>query len=175
MSTIQQDYIKREPTNDNTAANITPRISQQAMATEVPRRITDEASATSAWGQYLNNLNGRYQEKIRDAAQQSNYNITIRYEDGREEKQVFTRMKMLQWQFDEIEDLRAEATDLTVKSPREAQKALSKMYTKAATYILFNVKKEKPMTEDEYRHCVFSEVRPALDSAMLLGLISDPN
>lgn len=132
--------------------------------------------ANSAWSIYLNSLNAKYQQRIKKMAQSPNYTLTLRYEDGREERQVYTRKKLLQWQFDEIEDLRADAAELGAKGEaRKAQKALSHMYHQAATYLLFNTKREQMMTEEEYNHCVFQEVRPALDSAMLIGLISDPN
>lgn len=140
-----------------------------------PQQIATGSEATTAWGVYLNSLNAQYQEKIRRMAQQSNYTLNMRYEDGREEKQVFTRMKLLQWQFDEIEDLRAEATELATTSPRQAQKALSNMYAKASGYILFNPKRGKPMTEQEYKHCEFPDIRPAIDASLLLSLVSDPN
>lgn len=149
-------------------------VEEQQQQESKPQPIAGTETVTP-WTNYLNSLNSKYQQRIQRMAQVSNYKLNIRYEDGREETQVYTRMKLLQWQFDEIEDLRAEATELAAKSPREAQKALSAMYLKASGYILFNTKKSRPMSADEYRHCVFSEVRPALDAAMLLGLISDPN
>lgn len=134
------------------------------------------ADSKTPWAGYLNSLNAKYQERIKKAAQQSNYSLTIRRDNGQEEKHIFARMKMLQYQFEEIEDLRAEATELSsADKPREGTKMLANMYRKAATYILWNAKEERPMNEDEYRHCIFSEVRPALDASMLLGLISDPN
>lgn len=139
-----------------------------------PRKIVEDSIQTP-WATYLNSLNAKYQDKIKKAAQVSNYSLTMRYQDGREEKQVFTRMRLLQYQFDELEDLRAEATDLSNKEqPRQAAKALANMYTRAAGYLLWNAKEERPMTTDEYKHCFFSEIRPALDASMLLGLISDP-
>jgi hypothetical protein len=128
------------------------------------------------WATYMNSLNSKYQDRIKKAAQSSNYTLTMRYEDGREERKIFTRMKLLQYQFDEIEDLRAEANELSAaEKPRDSTHKLAEMYKKAAGYILWNVKEERPMTTDEYKHCIFSEVRPALDASMLLGLISDPN
>lgn len=134
------------------------------------------SDANSAWSIYLNSLNAKYQQRIKNMAQLPNYTLTLRDEDGREERQVYTRKKLLQWQFDEIEDLRADATELGAKGEaRKAQKTLAQMYRKAANYLLFNTKREEMMGEDEYNHCVFQEVRPALDSAMLIGLISDPN
>lgn len=142
---------------------------------EKPQPIAG-ADANSAWSVYLNSLNTKYQQRIKQMAQLPNYTLTLRHEDGKEERQVYTRKKLLQWQFDEIEDLRADASELGAKGEaRKAQKTLSLMYRKAASYLLFNTKKEEMMTEDEYNHCVFQEVRPALDSAMLIGLISDPN
>ena len=141
---------------------------------EEPRTIVTDKQ--TPWSAYLNSLNAKYQDRIKKAAQSSNYNLTMRYENGKEEKQVFVRMKLLQYQFEEIEDLRAESSELSdAGKPRESTKMLTTMYRKAASYILWNAKEERPMTEDEYRHCIFSEVRPALDASMLLGLISDPN
>lgn len=146
-----------------------------ATAEDQPKKIIGDAVQTP-WSTYLNSLNAKYQNKIKKAAQLSNYNLTIRYEDGREEKQVFSRMKLLQYQFDELEDLRAEATELSSKEkPRDAAKALSNMYTLAARYLLWNAKEDRPMTTEEYKHCYFSDIRPALDASMLLGLLSDPN
>src|SRR6266496_2616261 len=138
--------------------------------TEPPQQIVDSEIQTP-WSNYLNSLNNLYQKKIQKYAQYSNYTFHLRYEDDRgEEKQVFARKKLLQWQFDELEDLRAEASELATTSPRKAQKALTQMYEKAATFILWNTKKEMSMTVDEYKHCEFSEIRPALDASMLLGL-----
>jgi hypothetical protein len=146
---------------------------QQSAAAPAPQQIIDSEIQTP-WSQYVNSLNSQYQKKIQKYAQYSNYTFNLCYEDGQEEKQVFTRKKLLQWQFDELEDLRAEASELAATSPRKAQKALKDMYEKAASFILWNVKKEHSMTADEYKHCEFSEVRPALDASMLLGLVSDP-
>ena len=81
-----------------------------AAATTTSQQIV-ESEMQTPWSQYLNSLNSQYQNKIRKAAQYSDYTLTLRYEDGREEKQVFTRKKLLQWQFDELEDLRAEASE----------------------------------------------------------------
>lgn len=145
-----------------------------ATAIEQPKTIV--ADKQTPWSTYLNSLNAKYQERIKKAAQSSNYHLTMRYENGKEEKQIFVRMKLLQYQFEEIEDLRAESSELSdAAKPRESTKILSIMYRKAASYILWNAKEERPMTQDEYAHCIFSEVRPALDASMLLGLISDPN
>lgn len=139
-----------------------------------PKVLVTETN--TPWSNYLNSLNSKYQDRIKKAAQQSIYSITIRNENGSEVKQQFTRMKMLQYQFEEVEDLRAQSSELSASNkPREGTKLLSQMYRKAAGYILWNTKEERPMTDDEYRHSVFSEVRPALDASMLLGLISDPN
>jgi hypothetical protein len=129
----------------------------------------------SAWSTYINNLNGKYQEKIKRFAAMPNYAFHLRYEDGREEKQVFTRMKLLQWQFDELEDLRSSSQELATTSPRESTKSMQKMYKKAAGYILFNPQTKKAISEDEYRHCELSDLRPALDAAILLALVGDPN
>jgi|SRR5215831_18174145 len=143
-------------------------------AADNPKEIV--ADSKTPWSAYMNSLNSKYQDRIRKAAQSPNYILTMRYEDGREVKQTFSRMKLLQYQFEEIEDLRAEANELSVADKaRESTKKLAEMYSRAASYILWNVKEERPMTADEYRHCLFSEVRPALDASMLLGLISDPN
>ena len=84
-------------------------------------------------------------------------------------------MKLLQWQFDEIEELRALAQEQTTTSPKQSTKSMQDMYKKAAFYTLFNPQTKKPITEDEYRHCELSDVRPALDAAILLALVSDPN
>jgi hypothetical protein len=119
--------------------------------------------------------NLQYQEKIRRWAQYPNYSLNLQYRDGRKEKQVFTRMKLLQWQFEEIETLRAEAQELSITSPTKSNKALNTMYRKAAAYLLFNPKTEQPMTQEEYDSCYAGELRPALDSALLISLISDPN
>lgn len=150
----------------------------QATQTEVKQseKITDTSTANTAWGQYLNSLNSKYQQKIKDAAQKSKYSLTIRNENGQDESLTFTRMKLLQYQYDEIEDLRAESTELSsINKPKEANKLMRQMYLKAATYILWNVREKRPMTEQEYKMSAFSEVRPALDASILLGLVSDPN
>lgn len=140
------------------------------------QQITDATSATTAWGQYLNSLNARYQNKIKDAAQKSKYVLTIRNSNGQDESLTFTRMKLLQYQYDEIEDLRAESTEATNNNkPKDANKLMRQMYSKAATFILWNVREKRPMSAEEYRMSAFSEVRPALDASILLGLISDPN
>lgn len=160
----------------STIVKVIPPASTTATVSEgnsQPKKIVDNVQ--TPWSTYLNSLNAKYQDRIRKAAQAPNYNLTMRNEDGHEEKQVFTRMKLLQYQFDELEDLRAEATDFTNKDqPKEAAKATSAMYTKAANYLLWNAKEERPMTEYEYKHCFFPEIRPALDASMLLGLVSDP-
>jgi hypothetical protein len=141
-----------------------------------PKQITDTTTSTTAWGQYLNSLNTKYQDKIKEAAQKPKYSLTIRNANGQDESLTFTRMKLLQYQFDEIEDLRAESTEATEnKKPKEAGKLMREMYAKAATYILWNVREKRPMTLEEYKMAAFSEVRPALDASILLGLISDPN
>jgi hypothetical protein len=133
--------------------------------------------ATSSFSDYTNSLNSKYQEKIRNAAQSSNYKIDLSHKDGMKETITYTRMKLLQWQFDEIEDLRIEAAELSMKSERmiESNKKLREMYRNAAKYLLFNTKTEKPMTDEEYDSCYFQDLRPAIDSAILLSLISDPN
>jgi hypothetical protein len=151
----------------------TPAVaSEPALSKSEPIAGIDNASA---WSVYINSLNGKYQEKIKRLASLPNYNLHLRYEDGREEKQVFTRMKLLQWQFDELEDLRSSSQELATTSPRESTKSMQKMYKKAAGYILFNPQTKKPITEDEYKHCELSDVRPALDAAILLALVGDPN
>lgn len=167
MSASASDTFVDEPKDPLTRGVPTP------AAPNTPAAIAGESN--TAWGTYLNSLNSKYQDKIKRMAQLPNYQITMRTDDGREEKQLFTRKKLLQWQFDEIEDLRAQATELAATSARESQKALSTMYKKAATYMLWNPRQQQPMTEDEYRHAVFADIRPALDSAMLISLISDPN
>ncbi len=171
MSTFTEDIGSKTST-------IVPQQQQQQQQQQQslpPQQIVDSEIQTP-WSQYLNSLNGLYQKKIQKYAQYSNYTFHLRYEDDRgEEKQIFIRKKLLQWQFDELEDLRAEASELATTSPRKAQKALTQMYEKAATFILWNTKKDHSMTVDEYKHCEFSEIRPALDASMLLGLISDPN
>ena len=48
------------------------------------------------------------------------------------------------------------------------------MYEKAATFMLWSKRNGAMMTVDEYKHTEFSEIRPALDASMLIGLISDP-
>jgi hypothetical protein len=142
-------------------------------AEEQPKKIVDETVQTP-WATYLNSLNGKYQDRIRKAAQASNYSLTMIYEDGREEKHVFIRRKLVQWQFDAIEELRADSTELSNSDkPKLAAKTLARMYSQAATYLLWHAKEDRAMTEDEYKHCVFSEIRPALDASMLLGLITD--
>jgi hypothetical protein len=159
--------------DDSSPTGTSTTIEQQQQ--QQPKQIVDSEIQTP-WSGYLNSLNNQYQKKIQKAAQHSNYTFNLSYEDGREEKKVFTRKKLKQWQFDELEDLRAEATDLAAaQQARKAQKALSEMYQKAATYILWNTREEHNMTVDEYKHCDFPEIRPALDASMLLGLISDPN
>lgn len=143
---------------------------------EQSQQITDATTATTAWGQYLNNLNARYQNKIKDAAQKQKYSLTVRNSNGQDESLTFTRMKLLQYQYDEIEDLRADSTDATNNNkPKEANKLMRQMYAKAATYILWNVREKRAMTPDEYRMTAFADVRPALDASILLGLVSDPN
>lgn len=143
---------------------------------EQAQQITDATTATTAWGQYLNSLNAKYQNKIKDAAQKSKYSLTVRNTQGQDETLTFTRMKLLQYQYEEIEDLRAESTEATNNNkPREANKLMRQMYAKAATFILWNVREKRPMTLEEYRMSAFSDVRPALDASILLGLVSDPN
>jgi hypothetical protein len=143
---------------------------------EQSQKITDASTSGTAWGQYLNSLNAKYQDKIRKAAQQSKYSLTIRNSQGQDESLTFTRMKLLQYQYDEIEDLRAESSEAaSANKSKEANKLLRTMYAKAATYILWNVREKRPMTEQEYKMSAFSEVRPALDASILLGLVSDPN
>lgn len=168
MSTFTEESTNTVPTTPPSVDN-----NKEAVA---PRAIVAGLDSNTAWGSYLNSLNVKYQERIRKMAQVSNYTLTLEYEDGRSEKQVFIRKKLLQWQFDLIEDLRAEATELGAKGEaRKAQKALTSMYLQASSFILFNTKKEKMMTEDEYKHCAVQDLRPALDSAMLITLIPDPN
>lgn len=143
---------------------------------EQSQQITDATTATTAWGQYLNNLNAKYQNKIKEAAQKSKYAITVRNNQGQDESLTFSRMKLLQYQYDEIEDLRADSTEATNNNkPKEANKLMRQMYAKAATYILWNVREKRAMTPDEYRMTAFADVRPALDASILLGLVSDPN
>lgn len=164
------------PENGNSNADTGVKIIKKATEQEATALKPIVSDSNTPWSTYLNSLNAKYQERIKKAAQQSNYNLTMRYENGREEKQIFTRMKLLQYQFEEIEDLRAEAGELSAADKsREGTKMLANMYRKAANYILWNAKEERPMTDDEYKHCIFSEVRPALDASMLLGLVSDPN
>lgn len=171
------------PENGNSNSDTQVRIVRKATEQEqgqykdkqdIPRTLVTDSN--TPWSTYLNSLNAKYQDRIKRSAQHSNYTLTMRYENGREEKQVFTRMKLLQYQYDEIEDLRAESSELSTNNKgRESTKKLSEMYSKAASYMLWNAKEERPMTQDEYNHCVFAEIRPALDASMLLGLISDPN
>ena len=169
MSTFTEDNTTAVPFSSPPPVN-----QQQQPTTNPPQQIVDSEMQTP-WSQYLNSLNGLYQKRIQKAAQYSNYTFNLRYEDGREEKKVFIRKKLVQWQFDELEDLRAEASELAATSlASKSHKALSQMYEKAATYILWNTREEHSMTVDEYKHCEFSEIRPALDASMLIGLISDP-
>lgn len=164
--------------NDNETNPEMPKQIDPVLVTSQPQttKLLDNTSpeASTAFGNYLNNLNQQYQEIIKRVAQHSSYTFTIRHEDGTEERIEFARRKLLQWQFDEIEDLRAEATELTVTKPREARKAISAMYLKASAYILWNIKKKEPMNEYEYNHAEFSDLRPALDAALLLSLVSAP-
>src|SRR6266496_5127569 len=170
MSTFTEDIAGSKPTTTQPVIQQQQQQQQQQQAQAPPEQIVDSEIQTP-WSNYLNSLNNLYQKKIQKYAQYSNYTFHLRYEDDRgEEKQVFARKKLLQWQFDELEDLRAEASELATTSPRKAQKALTSMYEKAATFILWNMKKEMSMTVDEYKHCEFSEIRPALDASMLLGL-----
>ena len=129
---------------------------------------------------FASGLNAKYQEKIKRYAQMPNYFIHIATADGnggyKRDKVMFTRMKLLQFMFDEIEDLRSEANELQVQGkPKQSQDVLKTMYSKAASYLLWNAKEERPMTEQEYRMADLDEVRPALDSAMLISLVTDPN
>lgn len=147
---------------------------KQALAEST--KITESSTSTTAWTQYLNSLNEKYQKKIQAAAQQSKYSLTIRNAQGQDETLTFTRMKLLQYMYDEIEDLRADANEATANNKaKESNKLTRQMYAKAATYILWNVREKRPMTDEEYKMSAFSEVRPALDASILLGLISDPN
>jgi|SRR5215510_235385 len=150
-------------------------LDEDELEDDEPKQIVHGTEAQTPWGSYLNSLNSKYQKRIQQAAQKTKYEFTMRYEDGHEQKSVFHRMKLLQYQYDEIEDLRNEANELGALKPRDSAKALAKMYLKAAGYIMWNVKEDRPMTTEEYNHCIFSEIRPALDASMLLGLISDPN
>jgi hypothetical protein len=133
------------------------------------------------FSEFTSKLNSDYQEKIRKYAQKPDYKIHIATapSNGKARQSdlvTFTRMKLLQYQFDEIEEIRAEATELSMAGKLQKADILTRqMYKKAASYLLWNVSADRPMTEDEYKMSDFAEVRPALDSAMLISLVSDPN
>lgn len=175
-----------EDNNDQSSTTAKNNKQQSPPTTTKPTTASSSIASTSVpkittpnipFSDYTNSLNIKYQEKIKLAAQRSNYTLELVYEDGKTTHYTYTRMKLLQWQFDEIEDLRSEAAELAISSVSaiKANKKLKEMYMKAAKYLLFNTTTEKPMTEEEYRHCFFSELRPAIDSSILLSLVSDPN
>ena len=137
-----------------------------------PQPIAGEDNPTLT-GQYLNSLNSLYQGKLMKWAKLPNYMIRSRDENGNEHKQVYTRMKILQWQFDEIEDYRTESVDLERESKRGAWEKSKEMYKRAAGYVLYNPKTEKPMTKEEYKSCYLEDLRPAIDSSLLIALVSD--
>lgn len=164
MSDAQQQ--ESTPTSPTTTTTTTP--------------ITTTSSlSSSTFNQYTSTLGSKYQDKIKDAAQRSKYTLELTFEDGHKETQTYTRTKLLQWQYDEIEDLRAEASELVTAAnptkPREAAAKSKELYIKAAQYLLFNIKTEKTMTLDEYNHCYFPDLRPVLDAAIMLALLPDPN
>jgi hypothetical protein len=148
-----------------------PRQQAQPQVQQEPQPIAGEDTG-SPTGQYLNSLNALYQGKLTKWAKLPNYTIHFR-KDGKEDKQVYERMKILQHEFDEIEDLRTQSVDLERESKYAAWQKSKEMYRKAASYTLFNPKTQRPMTEEEYKYCHLEDIRPAIDSALLIALISE--
>jgi hypothetical protein len=134
--------------------------------------ITAQKLPFASWTE---SLGQEYQDKIKRYATMPDFKIHIAIDGGPKREVVrFARMKLLQYQFEEIEDLRAEMMDLTTAGKtRQAETVSRQMYRKAASYILWNISADRPMSEDEFKYADISESRPAIDSSLLITLL-DP-
>ena len=142
------------------------------------KEITVKSEMKTEWDQYLEGLSKVYVERCKEQAKLTSWDINIRNEaTGEDVSTKFSRKHLTNRQLDEIESLRISADDLRKadKGSKEQREASGRWYKKIASCILWNVKDNRPMSEDDYDNAVIKDIRAILDGCIMSEMSGVPN